>query len=92
MLKSYIIEDILFSSKYGIMKGQPKVGEKYDFRRGMITDIDLDQYETGDNVAFGREWRIFMITTPLVKITQKDNDTFYLETKNSIYVLKEWRE
>lgn len=87
MTKNYKIIDIQHSGNKA-EKGLPKVGDKYDRRRGQVVTIDFDEYEPGNILVFNQDTRAFLYTTPFVGITN-DEHYIYVETVNSIYVLEE---
>lgn len=80
MYRVYKIKDIQHTGNeapYGVSK----VGEKYDRRRGKEFAIDLDLWEVGKPLILAP----ILFTTPYVK-SWEDEDGFYIQTENSIYV------
>lgn len=89
MKKIYTIIDIQHSGNTG-MRGMSKVGHKYEARKNKKYKVKLDEYSLGDTVILvpcdDKSHSIF--TTPLVDF-ETNGEYTYMETVNSIYVLKE---
>lgn len=82
----YKIIDILHTGHHG-PRNESKVGSKYDYRRGQIIEIDMDEYNLGDVLLFERDGLPFLFTTPFMDAYEVDGK-FYIETMNSIYVME----
>ena len=90
MVREYEIIDIYHTGNHG-PKGVRKKGFKYDTRRGEHILCNIENYNPGENIVFGKGESPYLWTTPYVQSYFKD-DLFYIETINSIYELKIIRE
>ena len=87
MTKTYKIIDILHTGHHG-EKGERKIGEKYDNRRGRIVRVNTEEHSWYGGLVFKGVGYPGLYTTEFVK--EYDEDGYhYIETINSIYKLEE---
>ncbi|MBQ8966405.1 hypothetical protein [Ruminococcus sp.] len=95
-MRAFYLTDILHTGHHGV-EYTPKVGEKYDERRGKIMLLDDDKLEEGQRFPFvlysedengGMKAEKFVRATYFERM-YAEGDRIFLRTLNSIYVLKE---
>ena len=87
MVTEYTIVDIKHTGSKGSKRGEPKVGEKYDARRGRRVFFDPALLKKDCSaVLTSADGSGALVTTPFVRMTVSKDST-ELETQNSIYEL-----
>lgn len=83
------IKDILYQDNGKGPYMTSKVGKKYELRKHHVFDLNESELVSGQsyliNFVGGPGW---IMTTPIIKLEEVDENLLHLETENSIYVLE----